>query len=90
MWRRKPLFEKNLPPSLGKGRAAAPPKAPGKAPGVTPARQTSKLLRLQSENELLKGKVRLLEEQVSDGDAQLVAVHREREKADALLKERDS
>ena len=55
-----------------------PRKAPGKVPGVTPAGQTSELLRLQSENELLKGKVRLSEEQVAERDAQLVAVRRER------------
>ena len=58
--------------------------------GVTPAGQTSELLRLQSENELLKGKVRQLEEQVADRDVQLVAVRRERQRADELLKERDS
>ena len=59
-------------------------------PGVTPAGQTSELLRLQSENELLKGKGKLFEDQVADRDAQLVDVCRERQPADELLKERDS
>ena len=45
---------------------------------------------VQSENELLKGKVALLEDQVAERDAQLVAVPRERQRADKLLKERDS
>ena len=42
-----------------------PPKATGKevrALGVTVAGQTAELLRLQSENEFLKGKVQLLED----------------------------
>ena len=48
------------------------------------------LVRVQSENELLKGKVKLLEDQVADRDAQLVGVRCERQRADELLKERDS
>ena len=67
-----------------------PPKAPRKVPGVTPAGQTSELLQLQLENELLNGKVRLLEEQVADRDAQLIALRRERRWADEVPKERDS
>ena len=43
-------------------------------PGVTPAGQTSELLRLQSENALLKGKPALLEDQMAERDAQLVAM----------------
>ena len=74
----------------GKRSHVRPLKAPGKVPGVTPAGRTSELLRLQSENELLKGKVALLEDQVAERDAQLVAVRRERQRADELLKERDS
>ena len=67
-----------------------PPKAPGKLPGVTPAGQKSELLRLQSQNELQKGKVKLLKDQVADCDAQPVAARRERQRADELPKERDS
>ena len=74
----------------GKRTRGRPPKAPGKAPGVTPAGQTSELLRLQSQNELLKGKVKLLSDQVADRDAQLDGVRRERQRADELPKERDS
>ena len=56
--------------SAGKGSSVVPrrrsrgrpPKVPGKVPGVTPAGQTSELLRLRSENELLKGKVAMLED----------------------------
>ena len=59
-------------------------------PGVSPAGQTSELVRQRSENELLKGKVALLEEQVRERDAQLAAVRGERKRADALLKERDA
>ena len=55
-----------------------------------PAGQTSELLRLRSEDELLKGKVALLEYQVAERDAQLVAVCGARQRADELLKERDS
>ena len=90
MWLRNPLLKINLPWSLGRGPAAAPPKAPGKVPRVTPTGQTSELLRLQSENELLKGKVALQAYQVAEHDAQLVVVRRERQRADELLKERDS
>ena len=74
----------------GKQSRGRPPKASGKVPGVTPAGQASELLRLQSGNELLKGKVALLGDQVAERDAQLVAVGRERQRADELLKERDS
>ena len=89
MWRRNPLLGKNRPWSLGRGPAATP-KAPGKAPGVTLAGQTSEVPRLQLENELLKRKVKLLEDQAADRDAQLAGVRRERQQADELLKERDS
>ena len=74
----------------GKRSCGRPPKAPGKVPGVTPAGQTSELLRLQSDNELLKGMVALLQDQVAERNAQLVAVCRDRQRADELLKERDS
>ena len=74
----------------GKRSRGRPPKAPGRVPGVTPAGQTSEVVRLQLENELLKGKVALLEDEVAERDAQLVAVCRERQRADELLKERDS
>ena len=57
MWFENPLLEKDLPWS------------PGKVPGVTPAGQTSEVLRLRSENEFLKGKVALLEDQVAERDA---------------------
>ena len=90
MWHRNPLVERNRPWSLGRGPVAAPPWRREKAPSVTPARQTSELLRLQSGNELLKGKVKLLEDQVADRDAQLAGVRRERQWADELPKERDS
>ena len=46
-----------LPAKRARGR---PPKVPGKQPGVSPAGQTSELVRQRSENELLKGKVALL------------------------------
>ena len=59
-------------------------------PGVTPTGQISELLRLRPENELLKGKVALLEDQVAEHDAQLVAVRRERQRATELPKERDA
>ena len=74
----------------GKRSRGRPPKAPGKVPGVTLAGQTSELLQLQSHNELLKGKVALLEDQVAAHDTQHVAVRRKRQRADELLKERDS
>ena len=77
----------------GKRSRGCPPNATGKevrAQGVTPAGQTSELLRLQSDNESLKGKVKVLEDQVADPDAQLAAVRRERQRADKLLKERDN
>ena len=80
MWRRNPVLEKNLPWSLGRGPAAAPPRRAERY--RVSLRQTSRLLRQQSENELLKGKVRLLEEQVAHRDAQLVAVRREWQRAD--------
>ena len=70
-----------------------PPKATGKevrAQGGTAAGQTAELLQLQSENDLLKGKVRLLEDKGTERDAQLVAPRCERQWADELLKERDS
>ena len=66
-----------------------PPKATGKevrAQSVTPAGRTAELLRLQSENELLKGEVQLLEDQVRDRDAQLVAARCEGQRAHELLK----
>ena len=66
-----------------------PPKVPGKVPGVSPAGQLSELVRLRSENELLKGKVALLEDQVREREAQLAVVRGERQRADALLKEED-
>ena len=59
-------------------------------PDVTPAGQTSELLRLQSENELPKGRVKLLADQEADSDAQLVGVRRERQRADEVVTERDS
>ena len=74
----------------GKKARGRPPKVPGKVPGVSPAGQTSELVRVRSENELLKGKVALLEDQVAERDTQLAAVRGERQRADALLKERDS
>ena len=52
-----------VPGQRSRGR---PPEAPGKLPGDIAAGQTSELLRLQSENELLKGKMKLLEDQVAD------------------------
>ena len=77
-----------LPAKRARGR---PPKVPAKVPGVSPAGQTSELVRQRSENELLKGKlVALLEEQVRERDAQLAPVRGERQRADALLKERDA
>ena len=45
---------------------------------------------MRSENELLKGKVALLEDEVAERDTQLAAVRGERQRADALLKERNS
>ena len=74
----------------GKRARGCPPKVPGKVPGVSAAGQTSELVRLRWENELLKGKVGLLEDQVAEQDTQLAAVRGERQRADALLKERDS
>ena len=74
----------------GQRSRGPPPKAPQNVPGVTPTGQTSELLRLQSENELLKGKVKQLEDQVVYRDAQLVGVRCERQRTDELLKERDS
>ena len=53
-----------LPAKRARGR---PSKVPAKVPGVSPAGQTSELVRQRSENELLKGKVALLEEQVREG-----------------------
>ena len=82
--------EKKSSVVFGKRSHGRPPKAPGKVPGVTPAGQTSELLRLQLENELLKGKVALLEDQVAEREAQLVTVCRERQRADELLMQRDS
>ena len=76
-----------LPAKRARGR---PPKVPGKVPGVFPAGQTSELVRVRSENELLKGKVALLEDQVREREARLAAVRGERQRADALLKERDA
>ena len=76
-----------LPAKRARGR---PPKVPVKVPGVSPAGQTSELVRQRSENELPKGKVALLEDQVRERDAQLAAVRGERQRADALLKERDA
>ena len=67
-----------------------PPKVPGKVPGVSPAGQTSELVRVRSENELLKGKVALPEDQVRERDAQVAAVRGERQRADAPLKEQDA
>ena len=76
-----------VPRKRARGR---PPKVPGKVPGVSPAAQTSELLRVRSENELLKGKVALREDQVAERDARPAALGGERRRADALLKERDS
>ena len=76
-----------LPAKRARGR---PPKVPAKAPGVSPGGQTSQLVRQRSENEVLKGKVALLKAQVRERDAQLAAVRGERQRADALLKERDA
>ena len=90
MWRRNPLLEKKTAMVPGNRTRGSPPKAPGKAPGVTPAGQTSELLRPQSENELLKGKVKPLEDHVLDRYAEVVAVRRKRQRADELLQERDS
>ena len=74
----------------GKRARGRPPKVPGKVPGVSPAGQTSEVVRVRSENELLEGKVVLLEDQVAEQDTQLADLHGERQRADALLKERDS
>ena len=90
MWLRNPLLEENPPCSRRRGAVAAPPKVPMKVPGVSPAGQTSELVRVRSENELLKGKVALLEDEVREREAQLAAVRGERQRADALLKERDA
>ena len=57
---------------------------------MSPAWETAELLRLHSENELLRGQVKLLEDQVADRDAQLAAVRRDRKRADELPKQRDS
>ena len=76
-----------LPAKRARGR---PPKVPGKVPGVSPAGQTSELLRVRSENELLKGKVGLLEDHVAERDTQLAAVRGERQRTDAQLKEQDA
>ena len=76
-----------LPAKRARGH---PPTVPAKVPGVSPAGQTSELVRQRSENELLKGKVVLLEDQVRERDAQLAAVCGERQWADALLKELDA
>ena len=46
----------------GKRARGCPSKMPGKVQGVSPAGQTSELVRVRSENELLKGKVALLED----------------------------
>ena len=54
------------------------------------AGQTSELVRLRSDNELLKWKVGLLEDQVAERDTQRAAVRGERQRADAMLKERDA
>ena len=86
MWRQNPLLEKDRLWSLGRG----PLKVPGKVPGVTPVKQMSELLRLQSENVLVKGNVKLLQDQVADRDAQLVAARCEKQRANELLEERDS
>ena len=67
-------------------------------PPPTPYTQTQthvpgpmhELVEVRSENELLKGKVGLLEDQVAERDTQLAAVRGERQRADALLKERDA
>ena len=70
-----------------------PPKAMGKevrAQGVTAAAQTAKLMRLQSKTEFLQGKVQLLEDRVTERDAQLVSARCTTQRADELLKERDS
>ena len=84
------LLEENPPFSRRRGAVAAPLKVPGKVPGVSSAGQTSELVRLRSENELLKGMVGLLEDQVVERDTQLAAVRGERQRADALPKERDA
>ena len=76
-----------LPANRAPGR---PPKMPGKVPGVSPAGQTSELVRLRSEKELPKGKVGLLKDQVAERHTQLTAVCGERQRADALLKEQDA
>ena len=76
-----------LPAKRASGR---PPEVPAKVPGVSPAGQAAELVRQRSENELLKGKVALLEEQVRELERQLAAVRGERQQADALLKERDA
>ena len=56
----------------GKRARGRPPKVPGKVPGVFPAGQTSEVLWVRSGNELLKGKVALLEDHVSDGDRMVI------------------
>ena len=74
-------------------RHGHPPKAPGKevrAMGVTPAGQAAEYVRMQSENALLKGKVKLLEDHVKERTQPLEDMRRERERADELLKERDT
>ena len=75
-----------LPAKRARGR---PPNVPGKVPRVSPAGRTSELLRQRPENELLKGKVALLEDQVRERDTQLAAMRGERQRAGALLKEQD-
>ena len=76
-----------LPAKRARGR---PPKVPGKVPEVALAGKTSELVRVRSENQLLKGKVGLLEDQVRERDTQLAAVRGERQRADALLQKRDA
>ena len=76
-----------VPRKRARGR---PPKVPGKVSRVSPATQTSELLRVRSGNELLKGKVALLEDQMAERDARPAALGGERQRADVLLKERDS
>ena len=67
-----------------------PPQSAREGAGSLSGRANVRLVRQRSENDLLKGKVALLVEQVRERDAQLAAVRGERQRADALLKQRDA
>ena len=84
------LLFKTITVLLARRAPGRPPKVPAKVPGVSPAGQSSELVLQRSEKKQLKGEGGLLEEQLRERDAQLAAVHGERQWADALLKERDA